>query len=474
MPKQSKFPFMARLAFVLGGLATLILVGALLWAGFTAPLSSHMPVPSPDGRYFAYFNRNDLAGGTAATPYDLIVSSPEGKLLGRVATPAGRIIWSNANHLASLDPTGRQATVIANADERFVLLTRIALVQGSEPQWAPDGNKLACVRDLDSGPQLAIYDVQQPQMFPISIPADFRLNRVRLIAWSPGSQQLYFLNAGEKESALYEVGVRNGGSRELARGNFSPGDKLPQMSPDGLRIFWGPPENAVIDVQTGTRLWMLPAGARALWWPWSLDSREFYFVRPEAPGGISSHNFSSSSDQPVLSGVRDNGFFDLDGNDYFFRETLPVARSAEGAVAGARRVAPAWMQAGRTSAPQALEGIELWPWERTLDGLILARRDDTSRVRYGLFDPETHRLEAYSFPTDGDDFRRQVKSYRLVIATMVLFTILAAVVFWKRSDAKAGRAFPILLFLAMALGCGVVVGNSVSTSAAVIPWKSVV
>ena len=470
MPKRSKFPFIARVAFVLGGLATMILVGALLWAGFTAPLSSRMPVPSPDGRYFAYFNRNDSVSEAGKSDFDLIVAQPQGKLLGRISTSPGRVIWSNANHLVSLDPTGRQATVIANADDRIVLLTRIPLVRGSEPQWAPDGNKLACVRDLGSGPQLAIYDVQQPQMLPISIPADFRLDRVRLIAWSPGSELLYFLNAGEKEAALYEVGVREGAPRELARGKFSPGDKLPQMSPDGSRIFWGPPENAVMDVQTGTRLWMLPTGAHPLWQPWSRDSREFHYVRAEAPGGVSSYNFSTSSDQTVLSGVRDNGFFDLDGIDYFFREPFFVSRRAEGSAASPQRASPGWMQAGRTSAPQALEGIELWPWEQTLDGLILARRDDASRVRYGLFDPETHRLDAFSFPTDGDDYRRQVKSYRLVIATLVLFTILAAAVFWKRSDAKSGRAFPILLFLAMALGSGAVVGISVSTFSAVIPY----
>ncbi|MBI4165089.1 MAG: hypothetical protein HY508_05075, partial [Acidobacteria bacterium] len=471
MSKPTKFPGVPRLAFVLGGLATLVLVAVLLWAGFTTPLSSRMPVPSPDGRYFAYFNRSDSSPEREGPAYDLIIARPEGNLLGRIPTPPGRIIWSNANHLVTLDQAGSQVTIIANADNRFVQLTRLTLRPRANPQWASDGNKLACVLQLDGGQQLTIYDVQQPQTFPVPLPANFRLNDARLIAWSPGSEQLYFLNAEDKESVVYGVDVRQGAPRELVRGRLSPEGKLPQISPDGTHIFWGQPENAIMDLQTGSRLWTLPAGAHELWWPWSGDSSEFYFAREETPGVIFSHSLSSTLDQAIISGARDNGFFDLDGINYFFREPLPVAGRGETAPATTHRAAPGWRQAGRSGPLQALEGVELWPWERTLDGLILARRDDATRVRYGLFDPETHRLDAFSFPTDDADYLRQVKSFRLVLATVALFAILAAVVFWTRSDVKSGRAFPILLFLAIALGCGGVVGSLVSTSGQVIPYR---
>ena len=246
MPKKPKFSPLARLAYFLGGFATLILVGALLWAGFTSPLSRRMPVPSPDGRHFAYFNPNPSGG---ERKFELIVSRPQGQILARTSVPEGRVIWSNANHLVILDAGGGPATLVANAEDRFVLISRISLSSGADPQWAPDGNKLACVQQLASGVQLAIIDIQQPRAFTIPMSADFRLNQSRLIAWSPGSEQLYFLNSegnSGSETALLAVDVRSGALRELARGKSSALARLPQISPDGARLFWGPPENKVL------------------------------------------------------------------------------------------------------------------------------------------------------------------------------------------------------------------------------------
>lgn len=471
MPKTSRSSLVARLSFGLGGLAALILVGSLLWAGFTAPLSSRMPVPSPDGRYFAYFNRSDPAGDAGRFVFDLLISTPEGKLLARIPAAPGKVVWSNANHLVVFDQAASQATIIANADSRFVPLDRLTLRPHADPQWAPDGNKLACLRQLDAGQQLTIYDVQQPQMFPVSLPEDFRLHDARLIAWSPGSEQLYFLNVQAQEAVLYEIGVRSGAPRQLVRGRLSEEGRLPQLSPDGARIYWGEPENAIFDVESGNPLWTLPPGARPLWWPWSQDQSEFYFVRREDSGAVFSHNFSSASDRMVLSDVRDNGFFDLDGANYFFREPVPDGEDLGLIPVNSRRAAPVWRQTGRGGPPQGLENVELWPWERTLDGFILARRDDATSVAYGLYDPETHRLDTLTFPTDRDDLIRQVKSYRLVIASVVLFALLASTVYSKRSDAKSGRAFPILLLLTMVLGCGAVMESSFSTVGPIIPYR---
>ena len=228
----------------------------------------------------------------------------------------------------------------------------------------------------------------------------------------------------------------------------------------------------VFSARTGDSIWILPPpGAQALWSPWSRDSLELYFQREDDPSVVFAHNFESSSDTALISGVSGNGVFDSDGGSYFYWESSLPTGSSEAGRGEFRTNTPGWRQADRGTPSRALAGIEIWPWEKTLDGLILARRDDSTRVRYGLYDPETRRLEPYTFPTDGEDLLRQVKSYRLVIATVALFALLAIVVLAKRPETKSGRAFPLLLFLTIALGCGSVLGSSVSNVSRVLPYR---
>lgn len=418
-----------------------------------------MPVPSRDGNYFAYFNPAGADAGSQE--HDLVISRPQGRMLGRIRVPAGGIFWSNANHLVTVHHTTGEAILIANAEERFVVFGRILLSPEAEPRWAPDGNKLACLRRLESGMQLAIYDIQQPQAFPVALPADLRLNQARLMTWSPGSEYLYFLNVEDQESVLRSVDVRSGTVRVIARGSPSAARKLPQMAPDGSRVFFPPPRNAIIDVQTGEVVWALPANAQALRWPWSSNSREFYYVRQENPAEILARNVVNSVDRVAVSGVRPNGFFGAEGRRYFYRPPSLPPYSTNGIPGDLRNQAPGWQQADSASpVAQQLGRVELWPSEQTLDGLILARRDDYTRMRFGLYDPEAHTFDPYTFPTDREDLRRQIRSYRLVLATVVLFALLAVLVLARRGESTAARAFYIVTFLVMALGCGSIIGNS--------------
>jgi serine phosphatase RsbU (regulator of sigma subunit) len=471
MSGKPKLSLVARLAFSLGGVATLILVGFLLWAGLTAPLNSRMPVPSPDGSFFAYFNPAEPGREAGGHEHDLIISRPQGQLLVRIRTGAGRIIWSNANHLLTVDATTREATLIANAEERFVVFARIRLSPEGEPQWAPDGNKLACLRGLDSGTQLEIYDIQQPRAFAVPLPADFHLNQARLVAWSPGSEHLYILNVEGEESVLRALSVRDGSVKVIARGMPSGVRKLPQISPDGSRIFLPPPQSAIVDAQTGASVWTLPEDAQALWRPWSSDSREFYFFRREDPGEILARNLENSVDRVAVSGVQPNGFFSPEGRRYFYRQPLLPLYSAQGTAGDWRNNSWGWRQADSAS-PVALElgRIELWPWEQTPEGLILARQDDYTRVRFGLYDPEAHAFDPYTFPTDREDLHREVRSYRLVLATVVIFAFLAGLVLARRSESKAARAYYIVAFLVIALGCGSILGNAIPSQALHSPY----
>lgn len=146
MHSPLKSSLLARLVFLAGGLAVLLFVSLLLWAGFTAPLNLRWPVPSADGKYFAYFDTGEGGNPGDGAGYDLIVSTPRGRLMARFRLAVGSIQWSNADHLTVVDRERTGAVLIANAEARFVFLTQIVLSQGAEPRWSRDGNKLACVR----------------------------------------------------------------------------------------------------------------------------------------------------------------------------------------------------------------------------------------------------------------------------------------------------------------------------------------
>ena len=458
MSQTKKGSLLTRLAFVLGGLATLLLAGFFLWAGFSAPLSSRRPVPSPDGKYFAYFNRSEDANGSGSD--ELIVARPQGRLLARLQLAPGELSWSNADHLVVVDEAGTQATLVANADERFVVVTRIPLNPGAAPLWAPDGNKLAIVRAVEAGPQLAMFDVQQPQAFPIPLPEGIRLVQPRLLSWSPGGEYLFFLNTQGPESVLQTVEVRSGNVKVLERGATPPAQRAPQVSPDGTKVYLRSPQNAVISAQTGETLWTLPPRSDGLWRPWSPDSAGLFFSREDRPTEIFLHDFANASDQVVISGARPNGFFAQDGRTYFFRDPLPPTQSPDSGPDDWQRDNWGWQQADRSSpTPQSLGRVELWPWEQTLDGMVLARQDEYTKVRFGLYDPEVRTFEPYSFPTDEADFRRQMRAHRLALFTVAIFVFLAAVVLATRSGSASGRAFYILSLVVMALICARLTGT---------------
>ena len=462
----------SRIAFLLGGLASLVLVGFLLWAGFSIPLNSRRPVPSPDGKYFAYFNPVEAEADAGAASFELILAQPRGKLLGRLPIAPGGVAWSNAGHLVVVHADGTQATLIANAGDRFLVLTKIPLYPGAEPRWATDGTKLAAVRTTEAGPQLAIYDIQQPQAFPVPFPADFHLNQPRLLAWSPGSEFVYFLNAEGKEFLLQRVDVRGGNVQTLARGILQPGEKLPRMSPDGSKFFLREPQNSVIDTQTGSVVWTLPPGAEALWWPWSPDSRGLFYARAANSSEVLVHDFASSSDPVMVSGAKSNGFFAVDGRTYFFRDSSAAPQAGANGEGGWRRDSWGWQQIDRASpAPLSLGRTELWPWEQTLEGFILARQDAYTQVRYGLYDPDTRTLEPYVFPTEQEDLRRQVRAQRLLLVTAAIYALLAGISLVRRPASRSARTFYILALFVLALICTQLIGAPEAVLRGTSPYR---
>jgi serine phosphatase RsbU (regulator of sigma subunit) len=474
MAESLKPSLISRLAFLAGGLIVLLLVAVFFWAGFTTPLVLRQPVPSLDGKYFAYFDLVESEGQGEKPSYDLIVSTPRGRLMVRLRVDAGAIHWSNADHLAIVDEQRTAATLIANSEGRLLILTRVVLSQGSEPRWSRDGNKLACVRPGPTGDQVAIYDIQQPQALVVPLPSEFHLRQPRLLFWSPGSEYLFLLNEEGQNVVLERVSVLDGKVQPLAEAVASANKgrlALPQMSPDGTKIYLPPPRNCVINAQTGEMLWGLPAEAEALRSPWSLDGRRLFYCRRQDPSGILAHDFSSASDQVVVSGVQSGGFLTADGRSYFFRKLPPSAAGLSWRE---------WLEKSwgwqhvdlATQSTQPLGRVEFWPWQQTLDGSILVRQDDYTRVRFGLYDPDGGVLDEYVFPTAREDLLGQVKSHRLTLLAVAFYTLLALTALWKRPGSAPTRGFYVLAFLLVVLFAGQSFLNSVSSFRMTSPFPA--
>ena len=74
----------SRVAYLAAGVVTLAFVIVLGWFDLAIPLNIRQPVASPDGDYFAYFDRAEGRAG-AEKASDLIISTPAGQIVARVA-----------------------------------------------------------------------------------------------------------------------------------------------------------------------------------------------------------------------------------------------------------------------------------------------------------------------------------------------------------------------------------------------------
>lgn len=454
MAQNSEIGAIARAAYLTGGVAALALVVILTWIDLTAPLNLRRPVPSLDGQYFAYFDRVEsrVAGGGSA--FELILSTSEGQAEGEYRLPPGALSWSTAGHLLVVRKEQGRATIVSNAGGRFVILTNLALLPGSLPRWSDSGTKVAFVRPGAAGPELAVYDLLQTQSTPIPLPEGLSLDHPILLFWSPGSQQLYFLNHEGREVILYRTEILTGNVTLVARSPLEWGGPtlgLPKISPDGNEIYLPIPFHSVIDTGTGATLWSLPADAKVLDSPWSADGTRLYYSLLSASGRIYAHNLSSHSDRVVLDHAPTSGFFSADGGSYLFKERQPVRRGIYGSRLR-QWLADDWGWRHVdlvTQTAQALGREELWPWETTRGGLILMSRDDYTRVHYGLYDPSARTLSTFHFPTEREDVLRQLTSRAIMLVAVALYGLLGLSVFILRPHSPPARALYVLCLVLM-------------------------
>lgn len=458
MLEKPKRALASRPVFLTGSLAAVFVAGLLIWVELAAPTNLRLPVPSLDGKYFAYFDIAKSGATGEASRFDLIVSTPGGNMLARFPLSPGPVFWSSAGHLAVANDGRSQATLIPNVGGRFLVLTALALREGTEPRWSRDGTKLAYLRPSATGVEMAIYDFQQTQASAVPLPPEFRLEKPALLFWSPGREEVYFLNSEGQDVVFEKVDVLTGRIQVLAKGSRgwgSAGLGLPRISSDGTKIYLPQPRHSVIDAQTGETVWALPRDSRALWSPWTADGRRLLYARQDSPHQIFVHDFSDQTDQVILTGAERNGFLTVDGKSYLFRTHQTFTTGFYGSGPGLRQWLKdrwGWQHADLpTQSVQPLGRVELWPWEQTEDGRVLARQDEYTEVRFGLYDPTGRTLSAYVFPTDQEDVFRQVKSHSVLLFTILLYALLGFLVYLSRPGSPPARALARLSFILMLL-----------------------
>ncbi|PYV34437.1 MAG: hypothetical protein DMG22_06065 [Acidobacteria bacterium] len=437
---------------VVAGALAILLVGFLSWAGIHLPLNVRFPVPSPDSHYLAYFDRVPSDQSQGERSDELVIATREGERVAEFPLSPGPLVWSGADHLVAVNPQHHFATLLPNLRGQFLILATLPIAPGSSPAWSRDGTKLAYVSSSPRGDELRVYYVQQAEEKQVPLGPGFHLSQADPLFWSPVGDELYLLNAEAGGIVLDRVQIQTGDVQTLARANYgweSPHLRVPQASPEGSRIYLPAPLNSVISASTGEVLWTLPPSSSALWSVWSANDRVLYAGQD---GRIEAHDFTTQTDQPLLWRVPSNGFFSADLRNYFFRTEDGFS------AADNRRRLRFWMSLHwgwqhldvPAQTAQPLGRVELWPWAQTQDGLIEAREDDYTGVRYGLYDPNARSFSAYVLPTAEEDFAREVKSRSVILVTVALYGALGFFVFLRLPKSSSARALALISFVLMA------------------------
>lgn len=449
----------SRPVFIGGGAAAVALAALLTWVNLSSQLDSRQPVPSPDGKYFAYFDSIQPFLPAAQSHDALIVSTLDGHEVARFSIPAGNISWSNAGDMAVVHADQHLAVLIANSDGRFLPVKNLEFEQGTELRWSTDGTKIAYIQPQSLGGGISIYDFLQTRSSSVPLPAGFGFDVPLPLFWSPGSEMLFFLNGGEHTVVLNRVEVQSGRLQPLAGGNGSWRASVggrPRLSPDGTKIYLSPPLNSVIDAQSGLTLWTLPPASKAGWSLWSGRGHRIFYLRGDGSGAIVAHDLTNSTDQVILNHAEPGGFFSADDRNYFHRLPQPLVPEGAGpSFAGWLRLQWGWQQeevGARSEFP--LGRTLLQPWEQSRDGLILASHASLARVRYGLYDPQSRTFADFVFPTDGEDLFRKARSQSFILASVMLYGALAFYVFIKLPPSPSVRTFYILSLTLMVLIAG--------------------
>ncbi|HLY59734.1 MAG TPA: hypothetical protein VKV95_03110 [Terriglobia bacterium] len=457
-----------------GGAAAVVLSALLTWANLSAPLNSRQPVPSPDGKYFAYFDPIEVLPPVPGGPIELIISKISGQEVARFSLSAETISWSNAGDLAVVNSNRSRAVLIANSDGRFLRVEDF-IFSHATPRWSTDGTKIAFVQGESDSVGISIYDFLQTRAAILPFPSRTRLEAPLPLFWSPGSRLLYFLNGAGPRVVLERVDIQSGELQPLATGDqswrLSPMDQ-PQLSPDGTRIFLPLPLNSVIDAQTGKTVWTCPAAGKVEWGLWSADSHQIYYSRGDGSGVTVAHDLTNSTDHLVLDHAEPGGFFSADSESYFYRD--PQSRLTFDARQSLRnwlKTEWGWQQEGVASRSRtALGRVRLEPREQTRDGLIIMSRDQYMRVRYGLYDPQSRTFAAFVFPTDGEDLFRSARSQTLTLVSILLYVALASYILMRAPHNSPARALYMLSLILMVLFASLSDLDGVTDFWHEVPW----
>ena len=213
---------------------------------------------TPDGRAVLYVRGGDLeflgrpdpnpSANTAGTEQAIWMVSP-GSAPRKLAEGHSPDISPKSDRICYLKGGQIWTVALDGAEPPSMLFHPRSGVTASDPEWSPDGSKLAFVSERVSHSYITVYDFATKSLSYMDPSVDHDLNP----EWSPDGKQIAFTrfntgNGGRLPGQAARVGdpwairlatVADGAGRQIWRAETGPGSVLHPMVSD-RQLFWSP------------------------------------------------------------------------------------------------------------------------------------------------------------------------------------------------------------------------------------------
>lgn len=195
----------------------------------------YRPVISPDGEKIAF----------KSPSLELYIINSDGSDLIRIADTdsiGSKISWSpDSSKIAFLSgvrtersgSSGFTKVFTANYDGSNITQITEGDSYETQPEWSPDGSKIAFVSKGISGETGWDIHIMNSTGFEESVIADGDLDETQP-AWAPDGSKIAFTSNRDGDNEIFVIDINKSNLKQLTKNNID--DRSPVWSPDGLKI----------------------------------------------------------------------------------------------------------------------------------------------------------------------------------------------------------------------------------------------